>query len=69
MGMQQGAGMPVFSLQDVSFPDLGLADLDVQALHPQIASGGSRRRRDVGEQRLDRIHGGTCGRSERNWYA
>jgi hypothetical protein len=43
--------------------------LSAQALRSQIASGGFRRRLDAGEQKLDRIHGGTCGRSERNWYA
>jgi hypothetical protein len=43
--------------------------LSVQALRSQIACGGFRRRLDVGEQKLGRIHGGTCGRSERNWYA
>lgn len=54
MGMQQIAGVQVLS---------------VQALRSQIVSGGFRRRLDVGEQKLGRIHGGTCGRSERNWYA
>ena len=43
--------------------------LSVQALRSQVASGGFRRGLDAGEQKLDRIHGGTCGRSERNWYA
>ncbi len=54
MGMQEIAGVQVLS---------------VQALRSQIASGGFHRRLDVGEQKRDRIHGGTCGRSERNWYA
>jgi hypothetical protein len=43
--------------------------LSVQTLRSQIASGGFRRGLDAGEQKLDRVHGGTCGRSERNWYA
>ena len=54
MGMQQIAGVQVLS---------------VQALRSQVASGGFRRGPDAGEQKLDRIHGGICGRSERNWYA
>jgi hypothetical protein len=54
MGMQQIAGVQVLS---------------VPALCSQIASGGFRRGLEAGEQKLDRIHGGTCGRSERNWYA
>jgi hypothetical protein len=59
MGMQQIADMHV----------LGTQVLSVQALRSQIAPGGFRRGLDAGEQKLDRIHGGTCGRSERNWYA
>jgi hypothetical protein len=43
--------------------------LSVQALRSQIASGDFRRELHAGEQKLDRIHGGTCGRSERNCYA
>jgi hypothetical protein len=54
MGMQQIAGMQVLS---------------VQALRSQIASRGFRRGLDAGEQKLERIHAGTCERSERNWYA
>ena len=54
MGMQQIAGVQVLS---------------VQALRSQIASGDFRRELHAGEQKLDRIPGGTCGRSERNWYA
>jgi hypothetical protein len=59
MGMQQIAGVQILSVQVLS----------VQALRSQIVSGGFRRRLDAGEQKLDRILGGTCGRSERNWYA
>ena len=59
MGMQQIAGVQILSVQVLS----------VQALRSQIASGGFRRGLDVGERKLERIHGGTCGRSERNWYA
>jgi hypothetical protein len=59
MGMQQIAGVQILSVQVLS----------VQALRSQIVSGGFRRRLDAGEQKLDRIPGGACGRSERNWYA
>ena len=59
MGMQQTAGVQVLSVQVLS----------ARAWRSQIASGGVHRRLDAGEQKLDRIHGGTCGRSERNWYA
>jgi hypothetical protein len=64
MGMQQIAGVQILSVQV-----LGVQVLSVQALRSQIASGGFRRGLDAGEQKRDRIHGGTCGRSERNWYA
>ena len=57
--MQQIAGVQILSVQVLS----------VQTLRSQIVSGGFRRGLDAGEQKLDRVHGGTCGRSERNWYA
>jgi hypothetical protein len=58
MGMQQISGVQILSVQVLS----------VQALRSQIAVV-FRRGLDAGEQKRDRIHGGTCGRSERNWYA
>ena len=69
MGMQQIAGVQILSVQILSVQVLSVQVLSAQALRSQIASGGFRRRLDVGEQKLDRILGGTCGRSERNWYA
>jgi hypothetical protein len=64
MGMQQIAGVQIAGVQILS-----VQVLSVQALRSQIASGGFRRGLDAGERKLERIHGGTCGRSERNWYA
>jgi len=56
-------------MQQIGRASLERQVLRVQALRSQVASGGFRRGLDAGEQKLDRIHGGTCGRSERNWYA
>ncbi len=56
-------------MQQIGRASLERQVLSVQALRSQVASGGFRRGLDAGEQKLDRIHGGTCGRSERNWYA
>jgi hypothetical protein len=59
----------VMGMQQIGRASLERQVLSVQALRSQVASGGFRRGLDAGEQKLDRIHGGTCGRSERNWYA
>jgi hypothetical protein len=54
MGMQQIAGVQVLS---------------VQALRSQIASSGFRRGRMPANSSSTAFIGGTCARSERNWYA
>jgi hypothetical protein len=59
----------VMGMQQIGRASLERQVLSVQALRSQVASGGFRRGLDAGEKKLDRIHGGTCGRSERNWYA
>ena len=59
----------VMGMQQIGRASLERQVLSVQALRSQVASGGFCRGLDAGEQKLDRIHGGTCGRSERNWYA
>lgn len=59
----------VMGMQQIGRASLERQVLSVQALRSQVASGGFRRGLDAGEQKLDRIHGGICGRSERNWYA
>jgi len=59
----------VMGMQQIGRASLERQVLSVQALRSQVASGGFRRGLDAVEQKLDRIHGGTCGRSERNWYA
>ena len=59
----------VMGMQQIGRASLERQVLSVQALRSQVASGGFRRGLDAGEQKLDRIHGGTCGRSERNCYA
>jgi len=59
----------VMGMQQIGRASLERQVLSVQALRSQVASGGFRRGLDAGEQKLDRIYGGTCGRSERNWYA
>jgi len=59
----------VMGMQQIGRASLERQVLSVQALRSQVASGGFRRGLDAGEQKLDRIHGGTCGRSEGNWYA
>ncbi len=59
----------VMGMQQIGRASLERQVLSVQGLRSQVASGGFRRGLDAGEQKLDRIHGGTCGRSERNWYA
>ena len=59
----------VMGMQQIGRASLERQVLSVQALRSQVVSGGFRRGLDAGEQKLDRIHGGTCGRSERNWYA